>query len=213
MADEQSDYDVNSLRVTREEARDVLDHQTEAISEIHAKGVHVLRLNVLVLSVVLTLASILAGSETTPDVERIANALTVAGVVTSLASMIAAVRTYSNTSFRTGADASDIRAFLRRNPTEGKWLAALLYNYAVWMERNELANRRKGIALFVSHVLLFLAIGYYAGGLVQGLYAVQVGPSVSLLAVLLFGIATGVVLVLPGYIFGKGLFGYLGNRT
>lgn len=212
MTDERSEYDVESLRVTREEAWKVLDHQTETISEIHDKGIHILRLNVLLLGLVLTIASILAGSETTPGVNWIVNEFTVAGVVTSVASMIGAVRAYSSTSFRAGTDASDIRAFLRRTPSEGKWLAALLYNYAAWIEQNELANRRNAIALFGSHVLLFLAMGYYVGGLVYGLYLDQVSQWLSLLMIL-SGIAVGTVLVVPSYFLGRGPFGRFGKRT
>ncbi|WP_135826644.1 hypothetical protein [Halorussus ruber] len=218
MGDEQSDggesvYDVASLRVTRDEARAVLDQQTEAIGEIHDKGIQVLRLNVLLLGLVLTLASILASSTTTPDIERMANGFLAAGVVTSITSMVAAVRTYSNTSFRVGAGAADVRKVLRQTPAEDEWLAALLYNYTTWMKQNTLANRRNALMLFVSHVFLFLSMGYYVGGVVYGLYFGQTSWLLSSLSAVLFGVVVGGLLVASSHLVGRNRFGRLRGRT
>lgn len=80
------------------------------------------------------------------------------------------------------------------------------------MEQNELANRRNAIALFVSHALLFLSMGYYAGGLVYGLHLEPVSWWLSSLLVLSYGIAVGTALVVPGYVLGRGPLRPNGSR-
>lgn len=174
MTDERSKYDVESLRVTREEAREALDHQIDALNDIDDKAVQTLRLNVLLLGVVLTLASVLASSTVTPVIRRMANSLLVAGVVSSAASMVTAIWVHTSTPYRVGAGPADLHASLSEKPPEDELLAALLYNYATWMEQNARLNRRDGIALFASHVCLFLAMGYYASGVVFGVYVSHV---------------------------------------
>ena len=191
MADEGSEYDVESLRVTREEAREALDHQIAALSDIDDKAAQTLRLNVLLLGVVLTIASVLASSEATPPIGRIANGLVVAGAVVSAVSIVTSIWTYTSTSYRTGTGPSELRSLLSRKPPEEELLAALLYNYAAWMERNSRLNHREGVTLFVSHVSLFFSMGYYASGVVFGLAFPRAGSWSSLLAVAVLGVFMG----------------------
>lgn len=192
MADEQpdggqSEYDVASLRVTREEAREALDHQIDALNDIDDKAAQTLRLNVLLLGAVLTTASILVSSNGTPPIRRMVNGLVVAGAIVSAFSMVTSIWAYASTSYRTGTGPSDVRALLSRSPTEKELLTALLYNYAMWMERNARQNRRDGFTLFVSNVCLFLAMGYYASGIAFGFYLSDVGEWVSILVVVVLG--------------------------
>ncbi|USZ68694.1 hypothetical protein NGM10_02890 [Halorussus salilacus] len=196
MADEQSEYDVSTLRVTRREARAVLDRQIEALNDIDDKAAYTLRLNVLVLGVVLTVASILASSEATPTAVRVVNEVVAAGAVASGFSMVGAVWAYTGTSYRTGVGRSDVRTALGRRPAETEWLAVLLYSYTIWMKRNEQANRQDGFALFVSHLFLLLSMGYYAGGVVYGVF---VGSDVWLAVLLVLGhaLVTCIVLFVP----------------
>lgn len=200
MADEQSEYDMGALRVTRKEARAVLDRQIETLNDIDDKAAHTLRLNVLVLGVVLTIASILASSEATPAAMRVVNEVVVAGVVATGFSMVGAFWAYTGTSYRTGVGRSDVRTALGRRPPEGEWLTALLYSYTVWMKRNERANRRDGYALFVSHLFLLLSMGYYASGVVYGVFVRTDAMWIPVLLVLGHGLATCLVLLAPRFV-------------
>lgn len=75
------------------------------------------------------------------------------------------------------------------NPPEDEWLAALLYNYVAWMERNSRLNRRDAVALFVGHVCIFFSMGYYAVGVAFGLFFPQVEWWFSLLAAIGLGVS------------------------
>lgn len=197
MADEQSEYDVESLRVTRDEAREALDHQIEALNDLDDKAAQTLRLNVLLLGVVLTVASVLVSSKTTPTIGRMANGPVVAGVAVSAVSMVMSIWVYTSRSYRVGTGPSDLHASLSEKPPEEELLTALLYNYATWMERNSRSNKRDGAALFVSHLCLLLAMGYYASGVVFGLYGLRANWWLSLLAgaVLMGLVGTSVMIV------------------
>lgn len=56
-------------------------------------------------------------------------------------------------------------------------------------------------------------MGYYASGLVYGLYFEYVNWRLTLLLVLLVGITMGAVLVVPSYFLGQAPFGRIENRT
>lgn len=191
MSDERSEYDVESLRVTRAEAREALNHQIDALNDIDDKAAHTLRLNVLLFGIVLTLASVMASSDSTPAIGRMVNGLVVAGAVASAVSMLTSIWAYTSRTYRPGTGPSDVRGFLSHNPPEGELLAVLLDNYAAWMERNSRLNRRDGFILFVSHVCLFLAMGYYTSGVVFGLYAPRTRPWVSISAAVVLGVSMG----------------------
>lgn len=192
MADESSEYDVESLRITREEARASLDQQIEALDDIDDKAAHTMRLNVLLLGVVLTLASVLASSAGTPTIRQLANFPLAVGVLTTGASTVLSIWAYTSTSYRTGTGPSDVRTFLSKNLQEDEWLAVLCYSYAAWIERNSRLNHRDGFVLFLSHVSLFFSMGYYAVGIVFGLYFPQPEWWFSLLVVVGLGILMGI---------------------
>lgn len=205
--DEPSEYDVDSLRVTREEARAALDHQIEALDDIDDKAAHTLRLNVLLLGVVLTMASVFASNNATPAIGRMANSPVVAGTLASGISMVTSIWVYSSTSYRTGTGPSDVRQFLSRNPPEEELLAALVYSYAAWMERNSQLNRRDGFTLFVSHLFLSLSTSYYAIGVLVGLAFPRSAWWVSLLAVAVVSTFVGVAVFALRYRLGLKLVG------
>lgn len=212
MADEQDSYDVDSLRVTREEARAALDHQIEALDDIDDKAAHTLRLNVLLIGVVLTMASVFASSNATPPIGRVANSLVVAGTLASGISMITSIWVYSSTSYRTGAGPSDVREFLSRNPPEGELLAALVCSYAAWMERNSQLNRRDGFTLFVSHAFLSLSTSYYTIGVLVGIVFPELEWWVSLSAVAVVGLLVGAAVFALRYRLGVMLLKSLRER-
>lgn len=166
MADNPTNRDVESLEVTRKEACEALDRQIEAINDIERKAVHAFRLNLLLLGAVLTIASLLADSSTTPKISTVENGLVLAGLGMSGVSIVASILAHTGSRCQTGIGADDVRTVLRRGMPEEEWLTALLYSYTVWMKRNETASRRSGLVLYASQFFLFLAISYYVAGIV-----------------------------------------------
>lgn len=195
MADERASSEVESLRVTREEACEVLNRQAEAIHDIERKAIHTFRLNVLLLGAVLTVGSLLAGNGTTPEIGRVVNDLVIAGVGASGASIVMSILAYAGSGYQTGIGASDVRTVLRRQVTEDEWLTALLYSYTVWMKRNETANRRDGIVLYIGQFFLFLSVSYYATGVVYGLYIPPDSQLPIRILALVYGLGTGLLLL------------------
>lgn len=204
MADKQSEcetndeYDVESLRVTREEASNVLTRQIEAMNEIKRKSAHVFRINLLLLGVVLTVASLLAGNTATPELHQVKNGLVLTGIGTSGISIVASLVVLTGPKYQTGLGSSDVRMALRQRQSEKKWLTTLLYSYAGWMRRNETTSQRDGTALYVAQFFLFFSVSYYAGGVIYGLH---IGPGSWLpmgVLIPIYGIGTGILLMVSG---------------
>lgn len=91
--------DVEVLRSSREEARTVLDHQIQLLSEIHAKALRTIRITVLVLGVILS-------STAFPETRQFVNWLTVAGVTSLVFAILSGLVAYtaSNPNFGTSPD-------------------------------------------------------------------------------------------------------------
>jgi len=118
----------------------------------------------------LTIMSLLVGNNSTPEVTRFANAAIGIGFIVSGFSIVAALWTYTSTRKETGPGPNDIERLVGREYSEEQWLRVLLRTYASWMRRNERVNRRDSFALFISHVLLFMGVGYYGFGTLWGLF-------------------------------------------
>jgi|GEM_PF-3432499 len=162
--------DVESLQTTRDEAREVLNHQIETLNNVDNKAAYTLRLNIVILGVLLTVSSLLVGNENTPEVSRLGNMGIWVGFFVSGLSIVAALWTYTSTRKETGPGPTDIERLVSRKYSEKQWLRVLLRTYAHWMRRNERVNRRDSFALFISHVLLFVGVGYYGFGTLWGLF-------------------------------------------
>lgn len=169
-ADDEREYDIETLRLTHQEARDVLDHQINTVNDIDDKASHTLRLNILLLGLLLTISSLFVSNQSIPGIARFWSPAIALGLLFTGGSIVTALWAYTSTQVQVGPDPADVERLRTNRYSEREWLVLLLRSYAAWMAQNERANRRDGFTLFVSHTLLLVEIGYYAFGILWGLF-------------------------------------------
>jgi len=99
MSDDDRDHNLDSLRISQEEARTVLDHQINTFSEVDSKAAETTRLVALLLGLILTAASIIAQSDLTLD--PYLNWATFLGISFLIVSFVFSVITYTSTDIET----------------------------------------------------------------------------------------------------------------
>lgn len=124
---------LESLRLTRLEARAVLETQVETLHTLERKSAETHRLNSLVTGVVLTLASRFAGSDTTPPVDRFAIWSSGIAIIFTFVSFVFAFLTWTGSGKETGPGSSDIQRLVDSDYSERVWLSLLLRSYAAWI--------------------------------------------------------------------------------
>lgn len=169
-ADDEREYDIEALRLTQQEARNVLNHQIDIVNDIDDKASYTLRLNILLLGLLLTISSLFVSNQSTPAIDRFGSPAIGLGILFTGSSIVTALWAYTSTQVQVGPDPEDIERLRTNRYTERDWLVLLLRSYTVWMAQNERANRRDGFTLFVSHTLLFIELGYYSFGILWGLF-------------------------------------------
>ena len=164
-SDPLEEHDIESLRLSQEEARAVLDHQIESFRRIDDKAARTFRLDGLLLGLILTGLSFITQSNSIEFV-TILNYWTIGGVVFLVMSFILAVVTYIVTDVNTGLGPSDIRRLVAEEYTEKHWLILLLRSEAAWMEENTRRQDINGKLLTTSHIALIAAVSSLSLGIV-----------------------------------------------
>jgi len=172
MSDDDRDHDLESLRISQEEARTVLDHQINTFSEVDQKAAETTRLVALLLGLILTAASIIAQSDLTLD--PYLNWAIFLGIIFLIVSFIFSVITYTSTDIETGIGKQDIDRLIERKYTEKDWLILLLRSEGEWMKSNETRLTRNNRWLFAGHLCLVLGVILVVVGVVIGILEVPV---------------------------------------
>lgn len=189
--------DIESLRVTQTEAREVLNKQIEALDRLDAKAAETLRLNVVILGVLLTLISVFVSNNSTPDIDRFPTAAIILGVVFTLFSIVAAFWTYTSTRKETGPDPGDIERLASHEYNEKRWLIILVRSCAQWIKKNNKMNQRDTRALFLGHILLFMSLGYYSFSILWGILFYNRSNWILFGSLLVISILFPVIILLP----------------
>jgi len=210
--DLEEEHDLEALRITHEEARAVIDHQIDAIDDVDDKAAYSLRLNILLLGLLLTISSIIVGNQSTPSIQTFINPIMGIGVVCSGFSIVSAIWAYTSTRTETGPGPNDLELHLEEKFDEEEWLEILVRNYPRWIRQNAQSNRRDSMALFGSHLFLFLQMGYYALGIVWGMYFPKTSIWQLLVGVSLFSLVQLVLLFFPRLPLGSQIFERLSDR-
>ena len=172
MSDDDRDHDLESLQISQEEARTVLDHQIETFSRVDQKAAETTRLVGLLLGLILTAASIIAQSELV--LNPYLNWMTFTGIVALILSFIASVITYTATDIETGIGQSDIDRLINRKYKEKDWLILLLRSEGEWMKTNEKRLEWNNRFLFAGHLLLILGVIFVVAGVVAAILELPV---------------------------------------
>ena len=103
------------LEITREEAHRTIDKQIETLEDIDEKASQILRLNLLLLSIVLTGFSIIAadnGVASVTNESAIVNPYLVIGILSIILSTTVAAFTYTASNKKSGMSGRDIASVL-----------------------------------------------------------------------------------------------------
>lgn len=172
-SDDDSKSAVETLEVTREMGRAVIDHQIESLSGLNDKAAYTIRLNILILGVLLTVYSLLAntGVNGQSPSSHVINGGVGTGVLLSSMSILAAIWTYTSTRKEVGPTGDSILKAINGKTGYSKrgWLKGTIRAQANWIDTNDRVNRRDSFMLFISHLYLFVSIGFYAFGVTWGL--------------------------------------------
>lgn len=152
-----ADHDLESLRLAQSEARAVLDHQIQTISDVDDKAAKTFRLDVILLGLLVTAASFVAQVNSV-ELSPYVNVFTVSAVVALIVSFLCAVLTYTGTETETGMDPSGIDRLISNRYSEKEWLVLLLRSEAEWMRQNERRHSTDVRYLYWSHGAVFVAI-------------------------------------------------------
>ncbi len=173
-------YDVESLKVAREEANRVIGHQIKTLSDIDDKASDTLRYSILFLGLLLTALSIVVRADAGAEgaVYRMPSPLlylsvaaAFAGVLSILATVVLSISTYIGTEFKPGPSHRDLERYSDNRYTEEEWLILLVRSSPSWIEANARSNNEDARqlqwalrALATGVVLTFAGVTFYAAG-------------------------------------------------
>ncbi|GGL25966.1 hypothetical protein GCM10009037_07000 [Halarchaeum grantii] len=164
--DEESrdESDVEALRLTLEESRQVMDHQIALFDEIDDKAMRSVRTAVIVVGFVVSAFGI-AGPGAITQLGISALGFGVMGVLFLLVTIFAGIGTYTVSDIPYGIGPS-YRDEVRRGYSEREWIHELLEGYDEWseyLEEEEARNRRyldvTQFSLFTGSGMLSLSAG------------------------------------------------------
>lgn len=174
------DYDIKSLRIAREEANRVIDHQIQTLTDIDNKASDTLRYSILFLGLLLTALSLVVrtdvgptgvGSEMPPILLYLSVGSVFVGILAILVTVILSIWTYKSTEFKPGPSYRDMERYTEKKYTEEEWLILLVRSSPSWIKYNRESNNddatrlsRAHTALAVGISLIFAGIMFYAVG-------------------------------------------------
>lgn len=162
--------EIDLLSISREEAHRTIDKQVSTLNDIDTKAVKILRLNLLLLSIILTGFSIVGRTGKTQTMSAVAsqfgNEYVVAGLISILLSTALAALTYTASSMREGPSGDDIDQLLYGDFTDRQKLYGLVSSYAEWTRMNFKTNTKNAplgtaTVAFLVYGIVSLATGVY----------------------------------------------------
>lgn len=184
--------EIELLSTARAEARRTIDSQVQTLDDIDSKAARILRVNLVLLSLLLTGLSLAVDTGTTQtspvQFPTLVNAYTTAGFVSLLLSTGLAGITYTASNLRAGMSAPDLRNVVDNEYTDRENVEGLIMSYANWIEHNYVVNAKNAPLLTLTILLLIYAITLLAFGLKQAVtghveWWLAVGTGVLLLGV------------------------------
>lgn len=162
--------DKTALERTINEARETVEQQILALTDIDTKAIKILRVNVMVLGVLLSGLTFGAGSNSVV-VSDFWNAYFGVGFVSLLVSSTTAALTYRATDFRVGLDSKNVQRVLEDDLRDEELLRALTRSYARWIDYNVGANVRNAPWITSTVLALVVALVYFSLAVYQTVVA------------------------------------------
>ncbi|WP_181687161.1 hypothetical protein [Halorhabdus salina] len=166
--------DEETLLELREEARETVDAQRDTLNDIDTKASRILRLNIALIGILVSVLSI--GTQLSDDsgsgltaIEPFVNIYTGLGVGALLFSTAFAALTYTASELDVGISSDNLTQLLRADFSQEEAEELLLKNYAMRINFNRSINIRNIPLLQVTIVLIVSAIVSFVLGIYAGL--------------------------------------------
>jgi hypothetical protein len=191
--------DPDLLREFREEARVTVDKQIETLNDIDTKASRILRVNIVLIGVLVSVASIVAqnGSSANADtlmIEPYINLYMMVGVGSLILSTAFAAITYTASELDVGLSSENLKTLLDADFPKDKVEELVVKNYIVRINFNRSTNIRNIPLIQATIILIIAAIASFA----LGLYRAAIG-SVPYWVLLVTLAILAVVIVASGF--------------
>ena len=161
-----NDREIDDLQVAREEAHRTIDNQIRTLNDIDNKASRILRINLVVISIILTGLSIAANSRPEgadqPMIDSVLvdflSGYTIGGIVFLILSTAIAAVTYTSSDLRGGMSGRDLRKLLDSDRTDRKNVEGVVESYSHWIDHNFRTNARNAPLGTLTLLLLIYAI-------------------------------------------------------
>lgn len=144
--------DLESLRLSHQEARTVLDHQIQIQNDIDDKALRTVRITALIAGLLISAGSL------SEDPTQFLRASTLLGAGLLFGSLVAGVVTYTAASPTLGPGSRYFKDRLPDRTDEYDTLSMLLSYYSGWIESNDDLNRINGAYLAIAQTLLICGL-------------------------------------------------------
>jgi hypothetical protein len=158
--------DESNAELALKQGQRVVDEQRQFLAEIDTKAVKILRLNVLLIGIAVSVLSISSRSGTVPTAILL-NGYTVTGGVLFLSSTTAAGTAYTRSNVTVGPSSSALDQLASTNTTPTLVKTGLAKSYAEWVEQNWRAIERTRPLVVTSITTLLTALVFVATGITE----------------------------------------------
>lgn len=168
------DGDPRQLSELRSEARETVDAQRETLNDIDTKASKILRLNVALIGILISVLSIAIqvgpGSETgVENIEPFVNVYTEIGLGSLVLSTAFAAMTYTASELDVGVSSENLTGLLKAGFTQEETEELLVQNYIMRINFNRSTNLRNIPMIQLTIVLIVSAIVSFVLGLYHGI--------------------------------------------
>lgn len=173
-----------TVRSLRKEAQRTLDNQLEALYDIDSKAMAILRVNIVLIGLILSLVALAVDQDVFP-ITDFYNFYVFVGVVALLLSAMVAAVTYTSSDTEVGFSVETIHTVIDADLTEQEFEAGAANSYAHWIKFNDVTNIKNTPLITITSGLLVLGILSLALGLYSAIIDHQT-TAVATLAYTLF---------------------------
>lgn len=165
--------DTEQLVELRAEARETVDAQRETLTDIDTKASKILRLNIVLIGILISVLSIMTqiGSESDPglgNVEPFVNIYTLIGIGALVLSTAFAAMTYTASELDVGVSSENLTELLKSDFQRQETEVLLIQNYIMRINFNRSTNLRNIPLIQMTIILIVSAIIAFALGLYHG---------------------------------------------
>ena len=185
------DGDTETVKRLSEEGQRTVDHQLDALHDIDAKAVSILKLNLVIVSAILAIGSFVteANVVTIADLNNVYNAI---GIVSLVLSAALAASTYTASDSEVGMGDDAIRSVIEADLTKEGFEIATAQSYAAWIEFNDRTSVLNTSLITLTTLLVVVAIVHLALGVYDAFVGTHTELVVGLAWIFLLTIAGGV---------------------